>query len=98
MPPQNYSQLAILSKHRNTLKNLLVNYTKGGDRLNGVALTSAKVDGRKEKYSYKTVKRLVNTAGAGVASQRVSTNQSYLLNKITEDGRETHYEYRPCSL
>ncbi len=48
----------------------------------------------KKKYSYKTVERLVNTAGAGVASQRVSTNQSYLLNKITADGSETHYEYR----
>ncbi len=69
-----------------------------GDRLSGVVLTSATVDGRKEKYSYKTVERLVNTAGAGVASQRVSTNQSYLLNKIMADGSETHYEYRACSL
>ncbi len=69
-----------------------------GDRLNGVILTSATVDGSKEKYSYKTVERLVNTSGAGVASQRVSTNQSYLLNKITADGSEQHYEYRACSL
>ena len=69
-----------------------------GDRLQGVILTSATVDGSKEKYSYKTVERLVNTSGAGVASQRVSTNQSYLLNKITEEGSETHYEYRACSL
>lgn len=69
-----------------------------GDRLSGVILTSATVDGSREKYSYKTVERLVNTAGAGVASQRVSTNQSYLLNKITADGSETHYEYRACSM
>ncbi len=39
----------------------------------------------------------MNTAGAGVASRRVSTNQSYLLNKITADGSETHYEYRGSS-
>ena len=69
-----------------------------GDRLHGEILTSATVDGSKEKYSYKTVERLVNTSGAGVASQRVSTNQSYLLNKITADGSETHYEYRAGSL
>ena len=69
-----------------------------GDRLHGVILTSATVDGSKEKYGYKTVERLVNTSGAGVASQRVSTNQSYLLNKITADGSETCYEYRACSL
>ena len=69
-----------------------------GDRLHGEVLTSATVDGSKEKYSYKTVERLVNTSGAGVASQRVSTNQSYLLNKITADGSETHYEYRAGSL
>ena len=69
-----------------------------GDRLHGVILTSATVDGSKEKYSYKTVERLVNTSGAGVASQRVSTNQSYLLNKITADESETHYEYRAGSL
>lgn len=68
-----------------------------GDRLNGVILTSATVDGSKEKYSYKTVERLVNTSGAGVASQRVSTNQSYLLTKVTADGSEQHYEYRACS-
>ena len=69
-----------------------------GERLNGVILTSATVDGSREKYAYQTVERLVNTSGAGVASQRVSTNQSYLLNKITADGSEQHYEYRACSL
>ncbi len=69
-----------------------------GDRLNGVVLTSATVDGSKEKYSYKTVERLVNTSGAGVASQRVSTNQSYLLTKVSAEGCEQHYEYRACSL
>ena len=75
------------------------NYTPHhGDRLHGVILTAATVDGSKEKYAYQTVERLVNTAGAGVASQRVSTNQSYLINKITADGSETHYEYRAGSL
>ena len=69
-----------------------------GDRLHGVVLTSATVDGSKEKYSYKTVERMVSTAGEGVASQRVSTNQSYLLTKVTEDGSESHYEYRACPL
>ena len=69
-----------------------------GDRLTGAILTSATVDGSKEKYNYKTVERLVNISGAGVASQRVSTNQSYLLNRITVDGSETRYEYRACSL
>ncbi len=69
-----------------------------GDRLHGVILTAATADGSKEKYNYKTVERLVNISGAGVASQRVSTNQSYLLNKITADGSETRYEYRACSL
>ncbi len=69
-----------------------------GERLKGVILTSATVDGSKETYAYKTVERLVNTAGAGVASQRVSTNQSYLLKKITAEGTESHYEYRACSL
>ncbi|MCM1440225.1 MAG: RHS repeat-associated core domain-containing protein, partial [Roseburia sp.] len=69
-----------------------------GDRLHGVTLASATVDGSKEKYSYKTVERLVNTSGAGVASQRVSTNESYLLESITAEGSETHYEYRAGSL
>lgn len=69
-----------------------------GDRLHGFILTSAVVDGRKEKYGYKTVERLVSTAGEGAASQRVSTNQSYLLTKITADGCEQYYEYRGCSL
>ena len=69
-----------------------------GDRLHGVVLTSATVDGSKEKYSYKTVERLVSTAGEGLASHRISTNQSYLLTKVLENGRETHYEYRACSL
>ena len=69
-----------------------------GEKLHGVTLTSATVDGSKEKYGYRTVERLVNTSGAGLASQRVSTNESYLLNKITADGSEQHYEYRACAL
>lgn len=69
-----------------------------GEKLQGVTLASATVDGSKEKYGYRTVERLVNTSGAGLASQRVSTNESYLLNKITADGSEQHYEYRACAL
>ncbi|MCH5252901.1 MAG: hypothetical protein J1F22_07995 [Lachnospiraceae bacterium] len=69
-----------------------------GDRLKGLTLTSATVDGSKETYSYKTVERLFNTAGDGVASQRVSTNESYLLNKVSAEGGEQHYEYRACAL
>ncbi|MBO5073527.1 MAG: hypothetical protein J6C32_11240, partial [Eubacterium sp.] len=69
-----------------------------GDRLHGVTLTSATVDGSRETYSYKTAERLVNTAGAGAASHRISTDQSYLLEKAAADGGETCYEYRACSL
>ena len=69
-----------------------------GERLHGRILTGATVDGSKEKYSYKTVERLVSTAGEGVASQRISTNQSYLLTKVAGDGAESCYEYRACSL
>lgn len=69
-----------------------------GDRLHGMILTSATVDGSREKYSYKMVERLVSTAGEGVASQRISTNQSYLLTKVAGDGAENCYEYRACPL
>lgn len=69
-----------------------------GERLSGVILTSATVDGSKETYNYKTVERLVNTAGAGIASQRVSTDQSFLLTQVTSFGNEHTYEYRACSL
>ena len=69
-----------------------------GDVLNGFVLTAATVDGSRETYTYRTVERLMNTSGAGIASQRVSTNQSYLLTKCKANGSETHYEYRACSL
>ena len=69
-----------------------------GDVLNGFVLTAATVDGSWETYTYRTVERLMNTSGAGIASQRVSTNQSYLLTKCKANGSETHYEYRACSL
>ena len=66
--------------------------------LNGFVLTAATVDGSRETYTYRTVERLMNTSGAGIASQRVSTNQSYLLTKCKANGSETNYEYRACSL
>ena len=69
-----------------------------GDVLNGFVLTAATVDGSRETYTYRTVERLMNTSGAGIASQRVSTNQSYLLTKCKANGSETNYEYRACSL
>ena len=69
-----------------------------GDVLNGFVLTAATVDGSRETYTYRTVERMMNTSGAGIASQRVSTNQSYLLTKCKANGSETHYEYRACSL
>ena len=63
-----------------------------------IILTAATVDGTRETYGYKAAEKFVNTCGAGVASQRVSTNQSYLLTKVAADGGETHYEYRACSM
>ena len=69
-----------------------------GDVLNGFVLAAATVDGSRETYTYRTVERLMNTSGAGIASQRVSTNQSYLLTKCKANGSETNYEYRACSL
>lgn len=72
------------------------NYTPlNSDPVSGLVLKSATVDGSKETYGYRTVERLMTTCGYGAASQRVSTNESYLLNKVTEDGSIKHYEYRP---
>lgn len=66
-------------------------------QLHGLVLKSATIDGTKETYGYRTVEQLVNTSGAGIASQRVATNQAYLLNKVTSDGNEQNYEYRATS-
>ncbi len=72
------------------------NYTPlNSDPVSGLVLKSATVDGSKETYGYRTVERLMTTCGYGAASQRVSTNESYLLNKVTEGGQVQHYEYRP---
>ena len=65
------------------------------DPVSGLVLKSATVDGSKETYGYRTVERLMTTCGYGAASQRVSTNESYLLNKVTEGGQIQHYDYRP---
>ncbi len=65
------------------------------DPVSGLVLKSATVDGTKETYGYRTEERLMTTCGYGAASQRVSTNESYLLNKVTEGGQVQHYEYRP---
>lgn len=72
------------------------NYTpENSDPISGLVLKSAVVDGSRETYGYRTVERLMTTCGYGAASQRVSTNENYLLNKVTADGQIQHYEYRP---
>lgn len=72
------------------------NYTPlNSDPVSGLVLKSATVDGSKETYDYRILERLMTTCGHGAASQRVSTNESYLLNKVTADGSIQHYEYRP---
>ncbi len=72
------------------------NYTpEYSDPISGLVLKSAVVDGSRETYGYRTVERLMTTCGYGAASQRVSTNENYLLNKVTADGQIQHYEYRP---
>ncbi len=71
------------------------NYTPlNSDTISGLVLKSATVDGAKETYGYRIVERLMSTSGQGIASQRVSTNESYLLKKVTADGSAQHYEYR----
>lgn len=65
-----------------------------GDQLYGSRLNSAVVEGTKETYTYQTVESLVNTAGAGVASQRAMTNESYLIQGAEEEGCIHRYEYR----
>ncbi len=65
-----------------------------GDQLYGSRLNSAVVEGTKETYTYQTVESLVNTAGAGVASQRAMTNESYLIQGAEEEGCIRRYEYR----
>lgn len=72
------------------------NYTPyNSDPISGLVLKSAVVDGSRETYGYRTVERLMTTCGYGAASQRVSTNENYLLDKVTADGSIEHYEYRP---
>ena len=72
------------------------NYTPlNSDPVSGLVLKSATVDGSKETYGYRTVERLMTTCGYGVASQRVSTNENYLLDKVMADGSTIHYKYRP---
>lgn len=65
-----------------------------GGKLYGAKLSSVTADGIKETYTYDTVESLVNTAGAGVASQRAVTNEAYLLTRAQMDGCIQKYEYR----
>lgn len=68
--------------------------TLHSQKLYGCILKSVTVDGEKETYGYRTVESLVNAAGAGVASQRAATNETYLIKSIESGGSITHYEYR----
>ncbi len=68
--------------------------TLHSQKLYGCILKSVMVDGEKETYGYRTVESLVNAAGAGVASQRAATNETYLIKSIESGGSITHYEYR----
>lgn len=65
-----------------------------GEKMYGSRLNSVTVDGTKETYTYDTVESLANTAGAGVASQRAVTNETYLLTGAEEEGCIQKYEYR----
>lgn len=68
--------------------------TMDSTKLYGSTLNQVTVGRRKEKYSYRTVESLVNTAGAGVASQRAATNETYLIKSVERDGSTENYEYR----
>lgn len=68
--------------------------TMHNKKLYGYKLTSVTVDGSKETYGYRTVESLVNAAGAGVASQRAATNETYLIQSVEGDGSIDNYEYR----
>lgn len=65
-----------------------------GNKMYGSRLNSVTANGTRETYTYDTVESLVNTAGAGVASQRAMTNESYLLTGAQMDGCIQKYEYR----
>lgn len=68
--------------------------TLDSKKIYGCILNSVTVGGSKEKYSYRTVESLVNAAGAGVASQRAATNETYLIKSVESGGRISNYEYR----
>lgn len=68
--------------------------TMHNKKLYGCKLTGVTVDGSKEIYRYRTVESLVNAAGAGVASQRAATNETYLIKEVESDGSIDNYEYR----
>lgn len=68
--------------------------TMHNKKLQGCKLTGVTVDGSKETYGYRTVESLVNAAGAGVASQRAATNETYLIKSVESDGSIDNYEYR----
>lgn len=84
-----------VSKKTITYKSSETSYQSiRGEKMYGSRLNSVTVDGTKETYTYDTVESLANTAGAGVASQRAVTNETYLLTGAEEEGCIQKYEYR----
>lgn len=67
---------------------------KGVSTVYGAKLVSATVDGSKEIYKYRVADSLTSSTGAGIASQRAATNQTFLLKSITEGRSRSCYEYR----
>lgn len=68
--------------------------TKDGATVHGAKLSSATVDGNKETYKYRIADSLTSSAGAGIASQRATTNRIFLLKSVTEGRSRNCYEYR----
>lgn len=84
-----------VSKKTVTYKSSETSYESiRGNKMYGAKLNSVTVDGTKENYTYDTVESLANTSGAGVASQRAVTNETYLLVGAEEDGCIQKFEYR----
>lgn len=68
--------------------------TMNNKKIYGCVLNCVTAGGGRETYRYRTVESLVNAAGAGVASQRAATNETYLMESVESDGSIDHYEYR----
>ena len=84
-----------VSKKTVTYQSSETSYTSiRGSKMYGSKLNRVKVDGTEKIYTYKTVESLANTSGAGVASQRAVTNETYLIQGAESEGSIKQYEYR----